>query len=232
MKIQVYQISCKVFILKDISTQDAQGEICKIIDSSLAKNKEWLEFHKTNEYKNYCFDSLYPISKDKIYKSNQIYTFTIRTINEELARYLQNTLANEFNDTIKCLTTEIKIIPKKFIEKIYSITPVIIKNDTGYWRQKLSLKDFERRLIENLIKKYNRINNTKIDEDFEFYTSLEFKNGKPCAMNIKNIKLLGDKISLNISDNEIAQELAYMSLGVGLLECNSRGAGYINYRWL
>lgn len=232
MKIQVYKISCKVFVLKDIATQDAQGEICKIIDSSLSKNKEWLEFHKTNKYKNYCFDSLYPIPKDKIYKSNQIYAFTIRTINEQLARYLQNTLANEFNDAIKCLTTEIKIIPKRFIEKIYSITPVIIKNDNGYWRQKLSLKDFERRLIENLIKKYNIINNTKIDEDFEFYTSLEFKNRKPCAMNIKNIKLLGDKISLNISDNEIAQDIAYMALGTGLLEVNSRGAGYVNYRWL
>ncbi|MCR8744479.1 CRISPR-associated endoribonuclease Cas6 [Romboutsia lituseburensis] len=232
MKIQVYQISCKVFTLKNILTQDAQCEICKIIDSSLSKNKDWLEFHKTNEYKNYCFDSLYPIPKDKIYKSNQIYTFTIRTINEELARYLQKILANEFNDTIKCLTTKIKIIPKKFIEKIYSISPMIMKSDNGYWKNNLSLRDFEKRLIENLIKKYNRINNTKIDEDFEFYTTLEFKNRKPCTMNIKNVKLLGDKISLNISDNEIAQELAYMSLGVGLLECNSRGAGFMNYRWL
>ncbi|MDM8128617.1 CRISPR-associated endoribonuclease Cas6, partial [Paraclostridium benzoelyticum] len=107
-----------------------------------------------------------------------------------------------------------------------------MKSDNGYWKGNLSLRDFEKRLIETLIKKYNRINNTKIDEDFEFYTTLEFKNRKPCTMNIKNIKLLGDKISLNISDNEIAQELAYMSLGVGLLECNSRGAGFMNYRWL
>lgn len=229
---KVYQISCKVFILKQIPIQNAQTEICKIIDSCLSKKKEWLNFHESNQYKNYCFNSLYPISTDKIYKSNQVYTFIIRTINEDLAKYLQKMLSNEFNDIIKCLTTEIKIIPKKFIEKIYSISPVIIKNDKGYWKDNLSLKDFEKRLIENLIKKYNSINNTKIDENFEFYTTLEFKNKKPCSMNIKNIKLLGDKISLRISNNEIAQELAYLSLGVGLLECNSRGAGFINFRYL
>ena len=44
--------------------------------------------------------------------------------------------------------------------------------------------------------------------------------------------LLGDKISLNISDDKLAQDLAYMALGTGLLEVNSRGAGFTNYRWL
>ena len=229
---KVYQIICKVFTLKEIPIQNAQNEICKIIDSCLAKDEKWLDFHKSNKYKNYCFNSLYPISKDKIYKSNQVYTFIIRTIDEDLAMYLQKMLSNEFNDTIKCLTTEMKIIPKKFIEKIYSISPVIIKDEKGYWKDNLSLKDFEKRIIENLIKKYNSINSTKIDENFEFYTTLEFKNKKPCSMNIKNIKLLGDKISLNISDNEMAQELAYLALGVGLSCCNSRGAGFVNFRWL
>lgn len=229
---KVYEIKTKIFLMKDLPSDKAQCEICKIIDSTLAKNEKWLEFHKRNEFKNYCFDSLYPIPKDKIYKSNQIYTFTLRTINEKLASYFNQFLANEYNNTIKCLTSEIRIIPKKFIEKIYSITPVIIKENSGYWKQNLSLKDFERRLIENIIKKYNSINDTKIDEDFEFYTSLEFKNKKPCSFKYKDIKLLGDKISLNISDDKIAQELAYMVLGTGILELNGRGAGFTNYRWI
>ncbi len=122
---KVYEIKTKIFLMKDLPSDKAQCEICKIIDSTLAKNEKWLEFHKRNEFKNYCFDSLYPIPKDKIYKSNQIYTFTLRTINEKLASYFNQFLANEYNNTIKCLTSEIRIIPKKFIEKIYSITPVI-----------------------------------------------------------------------------------------------------------
>lgn len=229
---KVYENKVKVYLLKDIKSEDVQIEICKIIDTALGKDDQWGEFHDENKFKNYCFDCLYPIPDDKVYKSGQIYTFTVRTIDTKLAHYFNQLLANEYNSTIKCLTTEIRIIPKKFIEKIYSLTPVVLKDDSGYWRDKLSLNDFERRLKVNLIKKYNAINNTKIDEDFELYTSIEFKNKKPCPIKYKNIKLLGDKISLNISDDKIAQDIAYMAIGTGILENNGRGSGFVNYRWL
>ena len=49
---------------------------------------------------------------------------------------------------------------------------------------------------------------------------------------LKNIKLLGDKVRLAVLDDEKSQEMAYLSLGVGLGEMNSRGAGFVNYRWL
>ena len=61
---------------------------------------------------------------------------------------------------------------------------------------------------------------------------LEFLNQGPIVMEYKNVKLLGDKVRLQIADNDSAQKLAYMSLGTGLLEMNSRGAGFVNYRWL
>ncbi len=160
---KVYENKVKVYFLKDVKCEDIQIEICKIIDSALVKDDQWKEFHNKNQFKNYCFDCPYPIPADKVYKSGQIYTFTVRTIDAELANYLNQLLANEYNSTIKCLTAEKRIIPKKFIEKIYSLTSVVIRDDLGYWKDKLSLKDFERRLKENLIKKYNNINNTKID---------------------------------------------------------------------
>jgi CRISPR-associated endoribonuclease Cas6 len=123
-------------------------------------------------------------------------------------------------------------LPKKHIEKLYSITPAIMKNEDGYWKNKIKLDEFERRLKENLIKKYNSSMNTKIDENFQLYTTIEFKNKKPISTNYKNIKLLGDKISLNIAENENAQKIAYMSLGTGVFEMNARGYGFVNYRWL
>lgn len=229
---KVYENKVKVYFLKDVKCEDIQIEICKIIDSALVKDDQWKEFHNKNQFKNYCFDCPYPIPADKVYKSGQIYTFTVRTIDAELANYLNQLLANEYNSTIKCLTTEIRIIPKKFIEKIYSLTPAVLKENSGYWKDTLSLKDFERKLKENLIKKYNNINNTKIDEDFELYTSIEFKNKKPCPVKYKNIILLGDKISLNISADKISQSIAYMAIGTGIGSSNSRGSGFINYRWL
>ena len=149
-----------------------------------------------------------------------------------MANYLNQHISNQYNHTIKCLTCEIRIIPQKPIEKIYSITPVILKSENGYWRHNLKLKDFEKRLTQNLIKKYNEFNNTKINEDFELYTSIEFKNKKPCKIKYKNVALLGDKISLQISDDKLAQELAYMAIGTGLLEFNSRGGGFVNFRYI
>lgn len=229
---KVYEIKLKVYTLKDIHIYDIQLEIASFIDKTLSKDSEWLKFHKSNEYKNYCFDSMYPLAIDKVYKAGNIYTITIRTVNDRLASYLNTTLANEYNDVFKGLTTEIRIIPKKFIEKIYSLTPVIIREGSGYWRENLSIDEFERKIKENLIKKYNKINGTKINEDFELYNSIQIKNNKPCVIKYKNIKLLGDKISMNISDDPMAQELSYLALGVGVGEVNARGLGFVNFRWL
>ncbi|MEG1004163.1 MAG: CRISPR-associated endoribonuclease Cas6 [Clostridium sp.] len=229
---KVYQIKFKIFVLVDINFDNSQYIISSFIDSALSKNDKLLELHKKNEFKNYCFDSPYPTETDKLYKSGRVYTLTIRTIDSNLAKFFAENMVNEYNDVIKGLTAEVRILPKKHLEKIYSITPIIIKNEWGYWKGKITLDDFERRLKENLIKKYNSAMNTKINEDFDLYTSIEFKNRKPIGTNYKNIKLLGDKISLNIGDDKIAQDLAYMSLGTGLCEMNARGLGFVNYRWL
>ena len=228
----VFQVKLKIFILKDMHIEDSQAIISGFIDSGLSKDSKLLELHESNKFKGYCFDAPYPLEEDKVYKKEKIYTLTVRTVSKELAEFFANKLVNEFNENIKGLTSEIRILPKKHIEKLYSITPAVMKNDDGYWKNKLKLDEYERRLKENLIKKYNSIMEVKIDENFQFYTTIEFKNNKPIATNYKNIKLLGDKISLNIAENETAQKLAYLSLGTGIFEMNARGYGYMNYRWL
>lgn len=229
---KVYEVSLLVFLLEEINSTDVFSKISNFIDSGMAKVPKLLEFHNENVYKNYCYNSFYPLEADKKYKEGKIYTIQLRTIDKNLADFFYTELVNHFNDSIKGLTAKIRIIPQRHIEKIYSITPVILKNEEGYWKGKVSLIDFERRLKENLIKKYNLAMKTKIGEDFQLYTNIEFKNQKPVAMHYKSRKLLGDKIQLNISDDKVAQDLAYMALGVGLLEMNARGAGYVNFKWL
>ncbi|MZK52844.1 CRISPR-associated endoribonuclease Cas6 [Clostridium beijerinckii] len=228
----VFQIKLKIFILKNIPIEDSQEIVSAFIDGGLSKDNRLLELHESNKFKGYCFDAPYPLEEDKIYKKDKIYTLTIRTIDKELADFFANKLVNEFNANIKGLTSEVRILPKKHIEKLYSITPAVMKNEDGYWKNKIKLDEFEKRLKVNLIKKYNSIANSKIDEDFQLYSTIEFKNRKPISIKYKNIKLLGDKISLNITENETAQELAYMSLGTGIFEMNARGYGFVNYRWL
>lgn len=230
--IKVYQIRIKLYIFQDIPIQAVQSKLAALIDKGFKGNERLSIKHEENTFKNYCFDLLYPIEGDKRYHKGKIYTVTIRTIEEELAQYFSEICVNQYTQELKALTADIKILPKKFIKTLYSLTPIILKTESGYWKSCMALHDFEERLKINLIKKWNTYENTKLDENFQFYTLLEFLNDSPIVMEYKNIKLLGDKIRLQIADNAIAQDLAYMSLGTGLCEMNARGAGFLNYRWM
>ena len=228
--LQVFEIKVDVYTLEDIKIQDQSVKISQLIDKALCKSDRLLKFHEKNCFKNYCFNWLYPVEQN-LYRKGKIYTFIIRTVDEELLRYFKEYLVNEYTESLKVLTIKVKIIPKKAIEKIYSITPLIIKTE-GYWREKLTFKQFEDRIKVNLIKKYNNYFNTKIDEKFLLYDNIVIENKKPIAMKVKSINLLGDKVTLYISNDEISQRLAYFSLGTGLLEVNARGAGFCNYKWV
>lgn len=232
MKLRVYETNMLLYLLKDIEKKKCLEEISNFIDSGMAKDEDLLKLHNENTFKMYNFNMFYPIEKGGPYLNGNMYSIQIRTIDNKLAEFFNNKLINNFTDSIKGLKATTKIIPQKHIDKIYSLTPVILKSDNGYWRGNLTFADFERRLRENLIKKYNSAMETKLDEAFQLYTNIEFINQKPVAMHYKGRKLLGDKIQLNISEDKAAQDLAYMALGTGLLEMNARGAGYINFKWL
>ena len=229
---RVFQIRIKLYMLKDIKAEKIQTKVTAFMDKSFAENEELLRMHEKNTFKYYCMDLPYPLEQDKVYKKGKIYTVTVRTLDERLAKYFYEVCVNGFTEEIKGLTAEIRILPQKIIETLYTLTPVILKDNDGYWRTHMEVKDFEERLKINLIKKWNTFTGEKLSEDFQFYTMLEFLNEAPIVMEYKNIKLLGDKIRLQIADNETAQKLAYLSLAAGIGEMNSRGAGFVNYRWL
>lgn len=229
---KVHNLDIKVYLLNDIYLNKMLESISSVIDLALSQSQKYIDFHNSIGYKFYCFNGLYPLEQDEIYKQDNIYTFQLRTIDIELAKYLMNKIKNIVTNDIKVLKCDLKIISKKHIEKIFSITPLIIKDDKGYWREHMSLKEFEERIKINLIKKYNKFTGEKIDENFEFYTAIEFKNRKPISVDYKNIKLLGDKLQLTVADDEVSQRIAYMTLGTGIGENNGRGMGFVNFRWL
>lgn len=229
---KVYNLDIKVYLLNDIYLNKMQQSIASVIDLTLSQSQKYIDFHNSIGYKFYCFNGLYPMENNGVYKEDNIYTFQLRTIDKDLCEYLIRELRDIITNDIKVLKCDLKIIPKKHIEKIFSITPLIIKDDKGYWREHMSLKEFEERIKINLIKKYNKFTGEKIDENFEFYTAIEFKNRKPISIDYKNIKLLGDKLQLTIADDKLSQKIAYMALGTGLGENNARGLGFVNFRWL
>jgi CRISPR-associated endoribonuclease Cas6 len=229
---KVFELKVKVFLLQNIELKNLQICLSEFIDKVFQDDEHWLEYHNINQYKSYVVSGLYPVEGSHIYKKENIYTIIIRTTRYELADYFQEKLSHMYTGFIKGLTCEVRILPKKFLAEIYTLTPVIMKNDTGYWRGNLKITDFEKGLKENLIKKYKARYNVAIDENYPIYLHLEFTNKFPISTNYKNIKLLGDKVCLKVSDNEVAQELAYFALGEGLLSMNARGFGFVNYRWL
>ena len=134
---QVYQIRIKLYMLTDVALNRIQTNLTAFIDKGFLENEELLQMHEENKFKNYCYDLPYPIEKDKIYKKGKIYTVTIRTIDPRLAKYFQEVCVNSYTDEVKGLTSEIRIIPKKVIDSIYTLTPVILKDDKGYWRKQI-----------------------------------------------------------------------------------------------
>lgn len=229
---RVYDIKVKLYMLREIPLRQIQSKVTSFLDKGFAGDTELLQMHESNAFKNYCFDFPYQIDSDKIYHKGKIYTLTVRTIDPKLAGYFSEVCVNCYTEDMKGLSAEMRILPHKHIQTLYTLTPVILKDEKGYWQKHMSLLDFEDRLKVNLVKKWNQAQGDKLAEDFQLYSMLEFLNEAPIPMEYKNIKLLGDKIRLQIADNETAQKVAYMALGTGLLEMNARGAGFVNYRWL
>lgn len=228
----VFEIILKIKFQQLVPYEQTYEKIGDFIDSALSKEPDYLEFHHSNQYKCYCMDLPYPIEEKRVYQTGKIYSIRIRTVKQDLAEYFIKTLIHHQTNIIVGLSGEIKIIPQKTLERVYSLTPVIIKTDSGYWRGKIGIKEFEERLKVNLIKKYNQINQTKIDENFELFTLIEFKNKVPVKVPYKNVVLLGDKLNIIVANNKMAQELMYMALGTGLGEVNGRGLGTLNYRFI
>ncbi|MBI4857018.1 MAG: CRISPR-associated endoribonuclease Cas6 [Acetobacterium woodii] len=229
MKILSYEV--KIYVLKDIPNTLLMQKQCELIDTCFVNDAKWSVWHKTNQFKNYSFAGCIPVEANKIYREGNVYSFTLRTFNEELGQLFMSTLQNAYTPFLKVLTIKSKILPQVQLAKIYTLTPCVLKTDNGYWRTVMNLDTFERRLRENLIKKYNLITNTKIDEDFTFFSHIKFDNHKPIAVPYKNVNLLGDKVTLMVEPNPSAQKLAYAALGCGLLEAGSRGFGFCGYKF-
>lgn len=228
----VYEYRSRIRLRQDVDYKNVQQVYAYFIDSALAKEKQYLEFHNRNEYKYYVFDMPWPMQKNETYKKNHIYTVRIRTVKKDLAEYFSGKLPFHETKEIQGVGGELRIIPKKIIKTLYSITPVVEKTDKGYWRGNLTLEEYEQRLKVNLIKKYKRLTGEDLQEDFSLYDVIRFNNQKPIKLPYKSISLLGDKLNLEIATNETAQKLAYLAIGTGLGELGSRGMGFTSYRYL
>lgn len=230
--INIFEIRLKVYLINNIAINNSLNEVANLIDSCLIKNDKYNYLHSKNKYKLYTYNSLYPLEEDRIYKAGKIYSIVIRTLDKSLYEYLIQVLQDQRTKSIKALELKSYVLKHKHIERIYSITPVIIKTDAGYWKGVLSLEEYVERIKVNLIKKYNLLTGNKLDESFPIIKLINFNNKLPVGCDYKDIRLLGDKLELVMENNKVAQELGKIAIGTGIGEMNSRGYGFVNYKYI
>ena len=230
---QIFELILKAYALEDINNQDAKEKCAYFIDNTMVEDEEFEKIHGGMGFKNYSFNTLYPLKINESYNKGNIYELKIRTVDYKLAEFLLENLPNTTTKELKGLEAKVRILDERPIEKLYSLSPVIVKtHEKKYWKEVMDVEQYMEGLKINLIKKYNSFFNTKIDENFELFTSIVIKNKCPIGFKYKGIKLPGDKIELTIAGNEQAQKLANFAQAVGIGDVSRRGAGFVNAKYI
>lgn len=221
---QYYNIKVAVLLKNDTQAFENYKKISKLISASMLKDQALKQLHEENRYKNYVFCNLYPIEKDGIYKAGNIYTFQIRTIDFKLGLKIKQVLNNFQNEEFKVIVSDIESSTQRKINTLATLTPAIITSDKGDYLINNDMQLVKERILANAQKKYNQLYNEKIDMDF--IKSIKQTNNKPIKIPYKNINILGYKFEIEVKDDPISQNLAYLILSVGLLEKNAEGFGF------
>jgi len=228
--IKIYQVECKVYLVKDITYGEMQAVLAGFVDQVIARQEKWLQFHNQNCFKNYVFSGFKKVAASGIYQEGSLNTFFVRCVDWELANYFQRELAIGSTQKIRGLACQLRELNPRMIQKLYLITPAIAKFEDGYWRRKHTLEEYQTRIMVNAIKKYNGITQDKMEEPVSLFYNFKLLNRVPIKVKYKEIYLLGDKFELVVTEEEKAQQLAKVILAAGALECNARGFGFANYK--
>jgi len=192
------------------------------------------EVHQKEGFKYYVFGGLLPIEKEKVYKQGNLYSFTIRSLDETLIDTLKTTLRQNINhEFLQVVEAHKKTISQFFITELYSATPVIVSISNGkYWTMNESgdIVQLQKQLHENAEKKYQGFFGESLHVNQNFIQLIEIKNKVPQNILItkegKSIRFFGNKFRIVPNEDEVSQKLAFVALACGLGEKNSYGAGF------
>lgn len=229
-----YEIKVTLLLKQDIKYEDIHDKISSNINQAMLKNEILKELHLNKKYKPYCIGNLYPFDiKGKIYKANQVYVLTIRSINKEFINLLKNSLKISKKLDFNVLAVEFKELKYSFIDSVYTLTPTVItisdKNDKiKHWtKDDKSLGFVKKRIKDNLEKKYFEFFREKIVAPDDFIQMIKLENEKPIVFNYKKTKLFSNKFKILVNSDDISQRLIKLAFSVGILEKASLGFGFL-----
>lgn len=225
---KVYELTITLLLKKNIHFQGINEALGAYISRSMLHDEELSKLHRKKESKLYIFSGLYPVeSKTKVYQEGKVYIFRLRSLREKFTDVLARCIRKQQDPVFQIIAIERRLYGRRAIQELYSATPFIVTVDGGPWLQTTGDVDLlMERLSANAEKKYQDAFQEKLTNN-SFIQRIEFINEKPIAMSYKNVRLLGNKIRIEVNSDTDSQKLAYTVLGAGMGEKGSSlGAGF------
>lgn len=224
-----YELQVSVMLLNDIPVKDSFESIANILNYSFHKSDFMTSIHKSIGLKGYSFSGLYPIEKDSVYKSNTSYTFIIRTVSQTINNEIKVCLMGTENANMIVYDIQSIIRNNSYIDYVDTLTPAIsTMNNSKRWNMNVdSMESIKKLIINNLSRKCNVFLGKEIDVD-NIIEYIDIKSKCGIVIHYKNMKMIGYKFRVAFKDNAEAQQVANMSIALGIGEKNSSlGLGFV-----
>ena len=219
-----YNLKIITLLKQNLKNEETYEKISNLISYAMLKDKNLKEIHEKNTFKNYVFCSLYPVQKDGIYKQNNIYSFDLRGLEFSKIMKLKQVLTGIETDYFKIIQINLQNHEQIKINKLITLTPTIITTPKGDYDIQDNMELVKDRILANIQKKYKNIYNTEVNVDF--IKEIKKTNRQPIKIPYKNINMLGNKFEIEVKEDPMSQNLAYLALSIGILEKNSLGLGF------
>lgn len=223
-KMNYFNLKITVLLKCGLKSMEAYEKISNLVAYAMLRDESLKCLHEKNAYKNYVFCNLYPVQKDGIYKQNNIYFFDLRGIEFNKIIKLKQVMSDLENDYFKVIQINFQTYTQTTIKKLITLTPAIITTPEGDYDIKENMDLVKTRILANTQKKYKSIYGTTMDIDF--IKSVKKISEKPIKIPYKNMHMLGNKFEIEIKEDPMSQNLAYIMLSIGALEKNSLGFGF------
>ena len=129
----VFELPLQICFLIPMPSENVSERIARLLDAALQRTESfWKEMSWRYPFRPYTFDQPYPLEAEHIYCVGKIYTVRIRTISQELAEFFSSVLPFCGSDCLQILGGELRLIPRCFLERVHTLTPVVVKTRHGY----------------------------------------------------------------------------------------------------
>lgn len=235
-----YELKINSYIKKNMHYKGLPEYLSNLINYCMLQDDKLEKLHNSRGLKGYVFSALTPFERNGVYKQNNIYEFTIRSISLDILKRLQIKIKNVNNDEMAIVTTSLSTWKQKCIESLYTYTPAVltlkedevseelkkIKSSSKYWVRGCSKKVLIDRIEKNMIKKYNFFTGNNVQK-ISVVSNIQVLNEHPILIKYKGANIISNKFLVNIENNKLAQDIAFITLATGLLEKGSSvGCGF------